>query len=1513
MTRQDRKISVVLLIALMRRGLGVFLSCLLAGNSVASSVVEGSFWKERRKSVLAGARTHSRSAVPIALTTGWPAPGPSGLSGQTVDPLILETLPIQSPGGRSQPNDDPLFPVLSKMVRSLPNEWGTVRSIVLPPGPLRRIVVHIQDIHEHTEAQTHISRAVRSLLSTKAVDVVGLEGAFAPLALEPFRRFPHKDTMEIVADDLLKRHVISGPVHGGMLLEQTSVPFVGVDDQTHHRLNVEAYRQSLSTQTENSNRLDEANRLLESRKEAVFSPTLLEWDRALRAYREGKVGLAQHVETLSFHALRLPPQLKILQKAVALEKRIDFGRAEQERAEVVKRLVQGLSEQTLADLATQSAAFKAGRLSHGAFYGYLKRLCESSGLPWESYSAFRDYVTYVLMAQSLRMDQVQKELLATAQATSARLARSKEEKSLLAQSEQLRLLSLLTSFTLTPTEWAEFKDQSFPKPLVDLVSNRNVYESFYREAEQRENAMSTRLLEAMGTGKNKTAVLVAGGFHSAGLRTLLTAQGTAVIEFVPRVTKIEAESGSAYLSIFSQDKTPLEQLFTAEKLFVAKSPMAPTTSFEAAGLSAAVEASREGMSADDGARHFLSDKFRSHIKRINTKLSDGKTNVVFFFKKNAYRFTHFISRKTHGFEERALPQKGSYVRRPPFSFLTARFLARVLPWNVVKWIVRTGRVETLLTSAFPQYFAEVVYYLGLNTGLIYRSYTRPGRLAAVDNLMIHLGIKNKEEGPLIYDVGPGFPPMTSYETGKNTGARVVTYETGNPTYLVTLGTVGKNGESPLYVRFNEKSELLSVWRYGGNRGVGFNRFLLARYLLLHYLITGQQWDIGLVRKDPSLLSLNPKIGLERRTGNLFSELDAPAGEYADAVRVANVLGFQNREDEFAAIEKLGRHLRVGGKIYIVDGGAEQMEVFVYEKTENHLVARFYAVSCDPGNEHRFEVNLGTDRYGTRGWLFNSFAAQRKEISRITSDLQEELQWSPQAVVDKLSNQFPGVTSVGNLYLFPLTADGKVRSVTAQTPLTRKMWDGVVKWFPQGRKSVQAWARFTADKKVLCGLLISGTLVVMGYTVGVIMLLTIFQVFATVAFIGNLLFSVYFLWISHKHPKEVSLPTDKFKELPMVTIQLPMYNEANVAERVIRSAAAVDYPPEKLEIQVLDDSTDDTKEHIQRVVEELKRSGTNVVLVRRENRKGYKAGALREGLTTAQGEFIAIFDADFVVPRDFLQRTIHYFTSDKVAMVEGRWGHLNRNNSSLTQAQASWLDAHMFIEQGGKNREGLWVHFHGTGGVWRKTAIADAGGWLERTVTEDGDLSYRALLKGWNMVYLRDYESPAELPPTMQAYLAQQYRWHKGGAQVFKFLVGGLIKSSYSAKIKMTTLHRLVNPFLSPVSLFSMLLLPIVYLLGANVYLLNVGWVLLWSVLTPAWLIIEGITYRTARLQVEGEDWSNKTFLHRWSLLPIGVMLNIGTTVHKSWAVVDALFGKSLVFERTPKYNSVDGQRGSNIK
>ena len=296
-----------------------------------------------------------------------------------------------------------------------------------------------------------------------------------------------------------------------------------------------------------------------------------------------------------------------------------------------------------------------------------------------------------------------------------------------------------------------------------------------------------------------------------------------------------------------------------------------------------------------------------------------------------------------------------------------------------------------------------------------------------------------------------------------------------------------------------------------------------------------------------------------------------------------------------------------------------------------------------------------------------------------------------------------------------------------------------------------------------------------------------------------------------------------REIPHVTIQLPVYNEEYVMERLLENISEIEYPKSKLEIQVLDDSTDSTVIDTAKRVKDLQEKGIDIKHICRTNRQGFKAGALKEGLEVAKGEFVAIFDADFLPESDWLKKTVPYFKDSEIGVVQTRWGHINRDYSTLTRIQAFALDAHFTLEQVGRNSKGHFINFNGTAGIWRKECILDAGNWEGDTLTEDLDLSYRAQLKNWKFKYLEDVETPAELPVVMSAARSQQFRWNKGGAENFRKTVANVIKAkNIDFKTKFHgVMHLLNSSMFLCVFIVALLSIPMLYIKNTYGHL---GWV-----------------------------------------------------------------------------------------
>ena len=386
--------------------------------------------------------------------------------------------------------------------------------------------------------------------------------------------------------------------------------------------------------------------------------------------------------------------------------------------------------------------------------------------------------------------------------------------------------------------------------------------------------------------------------------------------------------------------------------------------------------------------------------------------------------------------------------------------------------------------------------------------------------------------------------------------------------------------------------------------------------------------------------------------------------------------------------------------------------------------------------------------------------------------------------------------------------------------------------------------------------------------------------------------------NRKKRKLEEIPQFDSKNAPKVTIQLPMYNEMYVAERIIETAAAFDYPRDKFQIQVLDDSTDETKDIIAAKVAELAATGLNIQHIHRTDRTGYKAGALDDAMDRVQGEFIAIFDADFVPDKDFLIRTMPYF-KEGIGVVQSRWGHLNKTYSLLTELQAFGLNGHFAIEQGGRNASGHFINFNGTAGIWRKTCIEESGGWEHDTLTEDLDLSYRAQMRGWKFKYLEDVESPAELPITMSALKSQQHRWMKGGAECFIKMWKSLI--TFPGVKFSDRVHGFAHLFNSSVFVFILILSILsLFVLHIKDSFSDLNWFIQFGAFFIASTLFLSFYYWHSWRDKKGPFLNDLfRFIGRFiQFLTVSMALSLSNAV----AVIEGYLGIKSSFVRTPKFN-----------
>ncbi|GEL70660.1 MULTISPECIES: cellulose synthase family protein [Myxococcus] len=422
------------------------------------------------------------------------------------------------------------------------------------------------------------------------------------------------------------------------------------------------------------------------------------------------------------------------------------------------------------------------------------------------------------------------------------------------------------------------------------------------------------------------------------------------------------------------------------------------------------------------------------------------------------------------------------------------------------------------------------------------------------------------------------------------------------------------------------------------------------------------------------------------------------------------------------------------------------------------------------------------------------------------------------------------------------------------------------------------------------------------TVEIIFLGVYFSLLCVLGVYGSHRYRMAFLYYRHKF--KLPTPKGKLESLPKVTIQLPIFNEMYVVERLVESVCRIDYPRDLLEIQVLDDSTDETCGIARACVERQRQKGHDIVYIHRVNRQGFKAGALENGLKLAKGQFVAVFDADFVPSPDFLMRTVPFFSDDKVGMVQVRWGHLNREFSLLTQAQSIFLDGHFIIEHTARNRAGCFFNFNGTAGIWRRDTISDAGGWQHDTLTEDLDLSYRAQLKGWQFVFLPEVISPAEVPVDMNAFKSQQHRWAKGSIQTAKKLLPTILKSDLPLVVKREAFFHLTNNMAYLLMVLLSVLMPISMVVRFQHGLYGTLFLDLPFFLTATASVC--FFYVAAQRERGAKGWE------RVKYLPFLMSLGIGMAISNAKAVAEALLNQQSGFARTPK-TGAEGKKAVTVK
>jgi len=519
-------------------------------NSALAQAPESKFWAERRRQVR---NLPPESGSPRLLAS---------LSAPDASPLTRELPRLQTQGFM------PSLPRQAQLLAALRPAYGRVRAIDAGLG--QKTVVYLQDVHMNPEAQANIGKVVQELIDHRKVDLIALEGASTPIDLSRFRNFPRPDVTRMVADYFLKTQRISGPIHAALTSAEPIPPVVGVDDEAHYRANVDAYKQSAPLAA--SLKRDAARRqaALAEEKAKVLHPALRVFDAQVAAYRRGKLSLGAYVKLLDASAST--PHARAFLEALALEDAMDFAAVERDRAQLIETVAHKMDRQELSSLLQMSAAHRSGQARHADFYESLQALCRKHGVALSQFPAMEKYLAYVLLSDDIDAEALMRETSRLEEQAYQRLIRTEQESRLVAEGKCLLLLEKLLNFSLTPEEWGEYKKHmegaKESRRDVSLLS----FESFYREAERRDQAMVTNLVAAMDRQNADTALLVTGGFHTGGMRRHMRQAGLNVITFAPKITQVETAAGSAYLSVFTQEKTPLEKLFAGEKLFTAPHP-----------------------------------------------------------------------------------------------------------------------------------------------------------------------------------------------------------------------------------------------------------------------------------------------------------------------------------------------------------------------------------------------------------------------------------------------------------------------------------------------------------------------------------------------------------------------------------------------------------------------------------------------------------------------------------------------------------------------------------------------------------------------------------------------------------------------------------------------------------------------------------------------------------------------------------------------------------------------------
>ena len=551
-------------------------------STVLGSALETNFWAERQKERQSHTNGHADETLLASLPAHLSPLSPHNFSQQqalknTIKPKLPQTV-VKNLSNKEKKEFTPLLETLS-------NAYSTIRQIQVPKNNKGPIVVHIQDVHMNQEAQTNIGKVVQKLIEEEKIDLIALEGAFQEFDFSRFRNFDEKWMIEAAADYLLKVGKISGPIHTALTTRTELPKLVGIDHRDHYKANVQAFLNSRSEIDSQKKKIERAEREVNEKKNSLFNKELQKFDSKVQAYRLGRITVGDYAEYLyevlkESDKLSVSPNFLSFLEAAQMELTLDFDVVERERARLIEGLLPKLNEKEISALINHSTAYKLGHIRHTDFYTYLSDLCEKKGISLTQFKAMRDYLQYVLLADSLDMEPLFKEVRDLEKTAYHTLAQSKEEKELIKKATQIYLTKKLVDFSLTPEEWEEYKKAKIENRKLKMDDPFSIFhfpfspfERFYENAEVRDNAITENLLNAISEKQARVAVLVTGGFHAPGIGRNLTEAGFTTISVVPKISKVEKEDGSpAYLSVFTQEKTPLEKLFQGEKLFVSPHP-----------------------------------------------------------------------------------------------------------------------------------------------------------------------------------------------------------------------------------------------------------------------------------------------------------------------------------------------------------------------------------------------------------------------------------------------------------------------------------------------------------------------------------------------------------------------------------------------------------------------------------------------------------------------------------------------------------------------------------------------------------------------------------------------------------------------------------------------------------------------------------------------------------------------------------------------------------------------------